>query len=68
MGKIMIPQWLREARPMTAGFCDMINEALEKRPNLSLAEFAEQLDAVNKENTLKLIQAAERRQFGGDEV
>ena len=62
-GMIAVPQWLRNARPQTAMFCDMINDTLKDDPNISLAAFAKQIDQVNKENTLKLIQAREREQF-----
>ena len=61
---IVIPNWLREKRPNTARFCELINETLKDRPNMSLAAFAEQLSQSNIEDSYKRIQEAERRQFG----
>ena len=62
--KIVIPEWLRREIPPTAGFCELINFALEGNPNMSLAAFAEQLSKSNVEQSFKRIQRAEKRQFG----
>ena len=62
-GQITISKWLKEENPVIAGFCQMINDALKDRPNLSLAEFAEQIDKVNKEYDLKRLQAIEKAQL-----
>ncbi len=62
--KITIPDWLKSKNPVTAEFCEIINEALKNRPNMSLAEFAEQIDKVHKERALQRLQDAEAAQFG----
>ena len=62
--RIVIPQWLKREQPICAGFCEMINETLQDTPNISLAEFAEQLSATNIEESYKRLQAAEKKQFG----
>lgn len=64
MTRISIPGWLKRESPICAGFCEMINETLKNHPNMSLAEFANGLDEVNKEETYKRIQRAEKKQFG----
>ncbi len=61
--KISIPEWLKREKPINAGFCELINETLLNSPNMSLAEFAEQLHKVNVEATYRRIQEAERQQF-----
>jgi hypothetical protein len=62
-GKILVPEWLKRENPICAGFCEMINEALQNRPYLSLAEFAEQIDMANKESTYKRLQEVVTRQI-----
>ena len=63
--RIVIPQWLKREQPVCAGFCEMINDTLQTNPDISLAEFAEQLSAANIEESYKRIRAAEEKQFGG---
>ena len=63
-GAITIPKWLKEETPVIAGFCEMINEALQNRPNLSLAEFAKQIDEANVKESYKRLQAVIAAQFG----
>ena len=67
MEKIVIPLWLKRESPITAGFCGLINDALENSPNMSLAQFAEQLSVANVEESIKRIQRAENKQFGTEE-
>ncbi len=62
--KIMIPDWMRKERPMTASFCDFINLTLKDNPKITLAELAMELDRANKEDTYKRIVEAQRKQFG----
>lgn len=64
-GKIIIPVWLEEGNPQSAKWCEVINDALQKRPNMSLAQFAEGIDRTVKETSLKRVQEAEKRQFDG---
>ena len=49
VGKITITERFIRENPVCARFCKIINIALEKNPNISLAEFAEQIDKGNKE-------------------
>lgn len=63
---IVIPSWMRVERPMCTALCEVVNEQLEKCPNMSLKDFAEYLDGVNKNEALKRLQSVERRQFRGD--
>ena len=64
--RIVIPQWLKREQPVCAGFCEMINDTLQNTPDISLAEFAEQLSEANIEESYKRIRAAEEKQFGGN--
>ena len=63
MKQIKIYEWQRKETPLCAGFCEMVNEALRDNPNMSLAEFAEELDAANKRATFERLIKAERRQL-----
>lgn len=65
--KIVIPYWMRQESPICAGFCDVINEALEENPEMSLAEFAANLSQVNIEGSLERLEKAEKQQFGDAE-
>ena len=65
--KIVIPQWLRDESPMCAGFCDVINAALEENPEMSLAEFAANLSQANIEDSLMRLKKAEQKQFANAE-
>lgn len=67
MKKIVIPKWLREESPVCAGFCEVINAALEENEKMSLLEFAEALSEANKEKSLERLERAERKQFGREE-
>jgi hypothetical protein len=62
-GKILIPEWLKKENPICAGFCEMINEALQNRPNMSLAEFAEQLHEENVSESYRRLQAVVNKQL-----
>ena len=42
----------------------MINQALLENPNMSLAEFAEGIEDVHKEERRERLIEAEKRQFG----
>ena len=64
--QIVIPRWLKEENPMTAGFCELINETLKKCPKMSLEEFAGEISKANVEDSFRRIQRIERAQFGGD--
>ena len=68
MTKIVIPKWLREENPICAGFCDIVNSALEANPNMSLAEFASELSKVNVEGSMERLERAERKQFSEERV
>jgi hypothetical protein len=65
---IRIPEWYRQENPKLAGMCDIINEALEMNPNMSLADFAKVLDANHVEQSYQRIQEAVRKQFEGEAV
>ena len=52
---ITITERLKKTNPITAEFCQIINEVLKNRPNMSLAEFAEQLDEAQKEGELRRV-------------
>lgn len=64
---MIIPSWMKRERPMCTALCEIVNEQLEKRPNMSLKEFAEYLDEVNKSETYKRLQKAERKQFSTED-
>lgn len=64
---IKIPAWLKRDTPMCAGFCEIINFALESNPNMTLAEFAAQLSQANIEKAYEILLTAEREQiYGGN--
>lgn len=63
--KITIPQWMKDELPINAGFCELVNMALDENPNMTLAEFAKSLDELNKEETLERVINAELEQLGG---
>jgi hypothetical protein len=63
--QIVIPAWLRDEKPMTASFCELVNSALTENPKMSLEEFALQLSEVNVRESLKRVLNEEKKQFGG---
>lgn len=62
---IKIPAWIKKDAPMCAGFCELINAALDSNPNMSLAAFAEQLSQANVEKTYERLLKAEKQQIYG---
>lgn len=67
--KITITERLIRENPIIAGFCDIINQAIEENPNMSLAEFAYEIDKSNKEyeeiRLRKIVDAQLKEIFGG---
>lgn len=63
--KVTIPQWLKDEDSKTAEFYEFINAMLEACPEMTLAEFAQDLDFGVKQQTLKRVKSAEKTQFGG---
>ena len=61
---ITVTELMRRETPFTAAICDLINETLKNRPNITLADFARQIDEANKERAKKRLLDAERKQFG----
>lgn len=61
---IIIPSWIKEEKPTIAKFCELINNALEQNPNMSLAQFAQVISKINIEKTIQRVQRAEEKQFG----
>lgn len=61
---IQVTELMRKENPITSGVCDLINEKLKICPNMSLADFAKQIDEANKERAKKRLLEAERKQFG----
>lgn len=66
MSAIVIPQWYREENPKLAGMCDIINDALEANPNMSLLEFAKVLNQNHVEQSYKRLQMIVSKQFGNE--
>ena len=66
---ISISEEFKRAQPQVAEFCGIINQALEERPDMTLAEFAKIIESVHREMRYERIVEAERKQFGtiGDE-
>ena len=64
---ISISEEMRIKRPFTTEFCEVINQALSENPNMSLAEFAEGIEEVHKEERRDRLIEAEKRQFGVEE-
>ena len=61
--RIVIPQWFKQATPICAGFCEMINDILQGRPDIKLSEFASILNDVMMEKSYNRLVAVEREQF-----
>ena len=61
---ISILEEMKVKRPTTAAFCELINHALEKVPDMTLAEFAKSIEQAHYEERLERIIAAEKKQFG----
>lgn len=59
-GKIYIPKNLDIIR---TAFCSLVNTALEKRPDITLKEFAEVLDHANRKEELEGIVANQMEQI-----
>ena len=68
MSAITVYAWMKEETPLAANFCELVNDALQMNPNMSLAQFASVLDGANKENALARVRAAEQQQFEPKEV
>ena len=68
MTKIVIPNWLKKEEPATAGFCDLVNFALDGNPTMTLEEFAQLLSKTNVERTIKRMERSEEKQFKESEV
>ena len=62
-GRIIIPQWFKQATPICASFCEMINDTLRNTPDMSLSEFASILNDVMMEKSYNRLVAVEREQF-----
>ena len=62
--QIVIPGWLKDECPTTAGFCELINETLKYSPNMTLEEFAREIHMENVIASYKRIVRAEKAQFG----
>lgn len=60
---ILVPGWMKEETPIVASFCELVNFALEDNPDMTLAEFAEKLNAANISAALERLEAVEERQF-----
>ena len=61
---ITVTALMRKEYPITSGVCDLINETLKICPNMSLADFAKQIDESNKERAKKRLLEAEKKQLG----
>lgn len=49
MNKISVSEEMKIKAPMTANFCELINHALSRYPDMTLAEFAGVIESVHKE-------------------
>lgn len=66
-GMVKIPALIKRDAPKMAEFCELIDFALQGNPNMSLAEFAEQLHRVNVEKACEILLKAEIQQiYGGN--
>ena len=59
-GKIYIP---KDLNPIKSAFCNLVNIALGKNPNITLKEFAEILDHANRKEELEGIVANQMEQI-----
>lgn len=65
---IGIPQWLKEEQRGVATLVETINAELQRNPNMSLAEFAKNLDKVFVEESFQRIHRFIQSQFEVDGV
>lgn len=63
MVQVIKPKWLEEERKGLAIIVDAINAELGKNPNMSLAEFAKNLDNVLVEESYQRIHSVVQSQF-----
>ncbi|MBQ9728210.1 MAG: hypothetical protein IJV85_01295 [Clostridia bacterium] len=63
MSKIVVTNWNKEQHPICSEFCELINDALERRPDMSLAEFAEILNEANQYAMREMLYEVEKRQL-----
>ena len=62
-GKVTIPQWMQDEYGTTAGLCEYINDMLKNNPNMSLKDFAGELNETIAQLTLERVKTAEKKQF-----
>ena len=60
---IVIPKLFKDLLPINAEFCQLINDALWYRPDMSLKEFAQQINEVVTHKSVKLLMEIERCQL-----
>jgi hypothetical protein len=64
---VKIPALIKKGAPKMAEFCELVNFSLQGNPNMSLAEFAEQLSRVNVDKACEILLTAEIKQIYGGE-
>ena len=62
---VKIPALIKRDAPKMAEFCELVNFSLQGNPNMSLAEFAEQLSRVNVDKACEILLTAEIKQIYG---
>lgn len=60
---IIIPKVFKDILPINAEFCEFINDALWYNPNMSLKEFAQLMNDVVMQKSVKLMMDIERCQL-----
>ena len=65
---ISISEEFKTTNPKVAEFCGIINQALEEKPDMTLAEFAGVIERVHYEQRLERITNAIKKQFGVEEL
>lgn len=60
---ITLTNLYRKRHPILSGVCEMINAALEENPNMSLAEFAAELDKEVMDRTSQYLTAVIKQQM-----
>ena len=55
MKGIIVYDWMKEKAPVLTALCEVVNAALRKEADMTLAEFAGIINEVNKEHDSEVL-------------
>lgn len=65
MKLIEIPKWMETEAVATVRMCELVNSVLQESPEMTLQEFANLMDKLNKQASYEWIKEAINKQFEG---